>query len=521
MKRYLIIVILSLLPSLLSASARHLPVDSLVMLGTDYYRAERYMDALEILGEAMDQADQTGNELAYMRAILTIGNTYTIFDDYDQALHYYELCLRKAAALKNDSIASKVKANMLLCYAMLGKEQEAEACYRSIGTLRMGNVDQNRFYTYVNQAFLAKARKYYKGAIYFHTQAMKYAANHNMNGRYVAAEMGQIGTAYEESGDLKAAEEWYLRCKAYAERGHFVGPLTSACERLAALYRKEGKADLSVRYNKQFVQLSDSFFQQREFNSKRSLISSYEDRLSDRRLSLLKGQNTALLWVVVTIATLLLLLAVLLIYIYRVNRRLVNTQRLLIQKHQEHSHQLQMQNEIFSSIEHVQTEQTEQAEAVPTTVETENEETSMLVSPENTDGSDASADDDLLTKTQADLLLVAIAHVMEDSRVVCNPDFSLSTLAQMVNSNTKYVSWVINKNYGKNFKTYLNEYRIRTASQLLADTEQFANTTIAAVAERVGYKSPASFHQAFKKIYGMTPAAYVKLARQNIVHQDT
>lgn len=168
-------------------------------------------------------------------------------------------------------------------------------------------------------------------------------------------------------------------------------------------------------------------------------------------------------------------------YIYKVNRRLVATQRLLIKKHQEHSHQLEVQNEIFTSIGN---------------------------------NSDSDSDDELLPKKQADILLMSIAHVMEDSDTVCNPDFSLSTLAQLVGSNTKYVSWVINKNYGKNFKTYLNEYRIRTASQLLVDTNKFGNLTIAGIAEKVGFKSPASFHQAFKKIYAMTPAAYIKLAMQ-------
>ena len=112
------------------------------------------------------------------------------------------------------------------------------------------------------------------------------------------------------------------------------------------------------------------------------------------------------------------------------------------------------------------------------------------------------------------MLLVSIAQVMERTETVCAPDFSLTMLAQLVGSNTKYVSWVINTKYGKNFKTFLNEYRIRTASQMLVDTEKYGNLTIATIAERVGYKSPASFHLAFKKVYGMTPAVYIKLARQ-------
>ena len=123
-------------------------------------------------------------------------------------------------------------------------------------------------------------------------------------------------------------------------------------------------------------------------------------------------------------------------------------------------------------------------------------------------------DVDLLTKEQADALLMDIAHVMENANVICDPNFSLSQLARMVSSNTKYVSWVINKNYNKNFKSYLTEYRIREASRLLNNTAVSGNLTIAAIAEQVGYKSPTTFNQAFKRIYGMTPSAYMKVAQQ-------
>lgn len=502
MKGLIVLLILLLTQTSASAHGKHFSADSLLLVGTSYYKSERYLDALDVLAKAMEAADRTGNDKAYIEALLTIGNTYCIFCDYQQALHCYSTSMKKIAGQASDSILYKVKCNMLMCYAMLGKTKEAEDCYKSIGTLHLGDNDKNRFYTYLNQAHLSMARKYYKGAIFFHTLAMKYAMSHNMSGLYTAAEMGQIGTMHEKDGNMKEAEEWYKKCYDYAVKGHFVGPMTTACERLADLYRKQGNDKLSMKYNKLFVEYTDSFFKQKDYNSKRSLISEYESRQSDRRISQLKGWNTALLWVTVTIATLLVALILLLVYIFRVNRRLANTQRLLIKKHQEHSHQLEVQNEIFTSMENVRTNNADE----------------MHGNQSSDDGQNPSDSDDageqLLTKTQADMLLIAITQAMEDSDMVCDTEFCLNTLAQKVNSNTKYVSWVINKNYGKNFKTYLNEYRIRKASQILADAGQIANLTIAGIAERVGYKSPASFHLAFKKIYGMTPAAYVKLVRE-------
>ena len=103
---------------------------------------------------------------------------------------------------------------------------------------------------------------------------------------------------------------------------------------------------------------------------------------------------------------------------------------------------------------------------------------------------------------------------MDRIDVVANPEFNLAALAKMVNSNTKYVSAVINFTYGKNFRTFLNEYRIREASHMLADKQGCGNLTIAAIASAVGFASANGFVNAFKKTVGVTPSVYKKLSQE-------
>ena len=69
-------------------------------------------------------------------------------------------------------------------------------------------------------------------------------------------------------------------------------------------------------------------------------------------------------------------------------------------------------------------------------------------------------------------LLRRIVQVMSDSTLICNPDFSLERLAHIVDSNRTYVSLVINNTYNKNFKSLLNEYRIREACKRLSDNRR-------------------------------------------------
>ena len=67
------------------------------------------------------------------------------------------------------------------------------------------------------------------------------------------------------------------------------------------------------------------------------------------------------------------------------------------------------------------------------------------------------------------------------------------------------VSQVLNDKLSKSFNTYVNEYRIAEAKQLLTDEPQL-NMDI--VAERCGFNSSSTFYSTFKKVAGQTPASF-------------
>lgn len=106
-----------------------------------------------------------------------------------------------------------------------------------------------------------------------------------------------------------------------------------------------------------------------------------------------------------------------------------------------------------------------------------------------------------------------VERVMERDKAFCDVDFSLSRLAEIVDSNQSYVSQVINETYSKNFNDFLNDYRIREACVRLLDSERYGNYTIAAIASGVGYKAQSTFIRAFRKNTGLSPSVYQKMAR--------
>jgi len=119
-----------------------------------------------------------------------------------------------------------------------------------------------------------------------------------------------------------------------------------------------------------------------------------------------------------------------------------------------------------------------------------------------------------LDQESKDRLFERIKDVMNDIAIICKPDFSLQQLAIQVGSNYKYVSQVVNERYGKSFKQVLNEQRVQEACRILNDPNQSAHLTIEAIAANLGFNSRSNFTVTFKRITGISPSDFIKMAKE-------
>lgn len=106
-----------------------------------------------------------------------------------------------------------------------------------------------------------------------------------------------------------------------------------------------------------------------------------------------------------------------------------------------------------------------------------------------------------------------IRQVMEDTDTICQSDFTVDRLTELVNSKYPYVLQAIKAGFGCNFSTLLNTYRMQEAARRLADFEHYGGMTIEGIANSVGVKSRTSFVSLFKKATGLTPSAFQRIAR--------
>ncbi len=103
-----------------------------------------------------------------------------------------------------------------------------------------------------------------------------------------------------------------------------------------------------------------------------------------------------------------------------------------------------------------------------------------------------------------------------DKEYFTRSDFSLRTVSKRIKTNTTYLSYVVNKNYGKSFGDLSNELKINYVIDQLINNSTYRKYSTQAIAESVGYKSAVSFTKSFKKRTGVTPVQFLNNVNKNM-----
>ena len=112
-----------------------------------------------------------------------------------------------------------------------------------------------------------------------------------------------------------------------------------------------------------------------------------------------------------------------------------------------------------------------------------------------------------------DTLYQRACLVMEKHQPYTNPDFDITTLAQMVFTNRSYLSAVINKRAGMNFRSWIARYRIELAKKQLLQHPSISMESLSTVC---GFDSRSTLYRNFKNLEGMLPAEWL---RRKLVEQ--
>ncbi|MCD9573674.1 AraC family transcriptional regulator [Flavobacterium soyae] len=97
---------------------------------------------------------------------------------------------------------------------------------------------------------------------------------------------------------------------------------------------------------------------------------------------------------------------------------------------------------------------------------------------------------------------------LENKLEYLNADFTLPYVAKKIKTNTTYLSYVVNKRFGKSFGEYSNELKINYVINEMITNHMYRKYSTQAIAESVGFKNAVSFAKSFRKRTGVSPAQF-------------
>ena len=106
---------------------------------------------------------------------------------------------------------------------------------------------------------------------------------------------------------------------------------------------------------------------------------------------------------------------------------------------------------------------------------------------------------------------------MTEHRPFLVPKFTLQDLANAVYTNKVYLSKTINRYSGKNFRQYVNYYRVMYAMELYRNN---MSLRISDLSQLSGFHSTTSFFQSFKNVMGEPPSHWCSRVRRKYLKAE-
>jgi AraC-like DNA-binding protein len=112
-----------------------------------------------------------------------------------------------------------------------------------------------------------------------------------------------------------------------------------------------------------------------------------------------------------------------------------------------------------------------------------------------------------LRDKQAEAYLQKLILFVDSKKPFLDRDLSIHDLSALTGISRHHITQILNEKHGRNFFTFINEYRVKEVIERFSDPK-FNNYTILAIAFDAGFNSKTTFNSIFKSQTGLTPSQY-------------
>jgi len=477
---------------------RHYAIQGRSCLGVINFLKSNYREAYRHFYESI-QLDNVPDSPGY----INLASIYLLYGDREKAAKCLMDVFRYAVAAGHDYHASATLINILTADPS-GPLVPSDTLRHIINEFdaRIKKSSKNSAYELAHnlcRATLMSLDNRHEEAVKLLKKLVHSADSMLIPERNIFASYVGISREYELLDRPDSSLKYMLDAEKIAFDNGYSEFLIESYKKIGNLYSKMGDGAKALEYRYRHLELSDSLFNTREFGKVRDLELLYEADKYEKKISAITLQKRIRQNLLVAAVAVGLVLLVLLLYILRQNRILNRKNESLFERNLEI-----MANE-KDSCHGAGRKDVKHGPVVPAAQEADNPET---------DNQEDKYQNSSLTEDSRHLIKERIGKVMDNEKYFCSQGFSLNELARMCGTNTKYVSQIINEDMGMSFNQLLNEKRVLEARRRLSDFERYGNMTIEAIVEDLGVRSRSTFTKTFKRITGLTPSEFQKLAKE-------
>lgn len=458
------------------------PSEGYLQKGIQLYYLSKHKEALENYINAFIGFEANNNDFDKLRVNHYIGILKNNIHEEKEALKIFE---RNILFFENSENKKKYQRQYLKSlFAIVdsynrNKILDSAEIYGKIGIKESLATEDNYLYNYFLLTYGATKtlKKEYRTAIDSLMKGSELLTNEK---RVLAGSYLVLSEAYEgENNYLKSFSYLNRVDSLYQRNPEIIFQAKESYEILLKSYQKEKDAQNQLEIIKKLLKV-DSVINVRHNELSKNIVKKYETPLllseKERLINDLKGKSSINRKIILSLIVICSVVFLALIYIFSKNRKYKKRFNSIIEKRKDRSVSLLHKDTLLKT----------------TTTTT-------------TTGLPEGLVKEVLQKLDE----------FEKSHKFIKKNYTLNSLAKNLNTNSAYLSKIINATLKVNFSNYINNLKIDYAINRLTENKQLRSYTIKAIAEEVGFNNAQSFSVAFNKRTGIYPSFFLKQLEKN------
>ncbi|WP_299123547.1 helix-turn-helix domain-containing protein [uncultured Tenacibaculum sp.] len=438
-----------------------------------YLHHEEYSEVLKEITKANKQLKKNKNDSLQNLIYINLGLVKETVGKKREAIKYYKKAYSYAFKKNNLKLSDPfiaIPTNIAISYSVLGQIDSAFKYNNiAINTYKKNNDSILLGYSYFSLGLILKKKKDYMNSINTYLKSIN-AINNDENYRILTSLYSKIADMYDSLNDKKNTLKFHLKADSISTLKQTKNiSLKRSYKYLYDYYKQKNDYQNQLKYINKLLTLKEFILKEKnkidEIFSKEydipNLLAEKKKIITKLKFEAKNSKRNKLIYITLLFISLILI-------VYQINKKRVYKKRFLALINQKEKGSLKVVKE---------------------------------VKPSNTE---LSLPDTVIKDILNKLIL------FEKNNDFLNNDINLQNLATKFNTNSNYLSKVINQHKNLTFTNYINNLRIEYTIQKLKTDSFLRKYTIKAIATEVGFKNSQSFSKAFFKYTGIKPSYFIK-----------